>query len=618
MGTILHQPGIVTTQNAPYAFSRSKSAYRGPDPSRVKEQLEWLQDQWKRDGAREFMYRFCWIQPKPPEKGERKVRPTNTKLWNRNLIPFLENRIQTDIERKLGPRNIFLKPRQGGYSTYAIIRRLFLPCILNPGHNGLLIAQKGKSTSDFFRILRRCHNTFGMKDPFDSSKNTYSRELRQHLLHTVYSNRRELVYDQIDVSIHCESAEVEESGQGYTAAHVVADEVARWERNPEATLANLKEAIPSGGTLDIVSTANGWGGYFFEECMRARDKNNLYKEFTYHFHPWWFHDEYFEDQGVEKESLEKDEHRLIMTYGLTRKQIAWRRRKKTELRHEFDEKYPEDDLTCFLLSGQQYFDKDVLKERHVELQTYEPKEKYKKLKVFKREKPHREYIIGADVASGLDVSEGKGDLDYSTAHVLDKETGEQVAEYKAHVVPEEFGMQLAELGRRYNNALIAVEKNEDGGQVILTLTNACMYMNIYKHRDWWKRDWKRGYRGGKGSSTHQDNRMREIEGFPTNLKTRPLALNRLKFYIEECPENIHSLALIEECLTFVRNQDHKGRPEASPGCHDDLVLAGAIAHYVRQVVLGYLVPEALPRKEKYGAVPQEFEAEEQDESTTPE
>ena len=51
-----------------------------------------------------------------------------------------------------------------------------------------------------------------------------------------------------------------------TYTHVVASEVARWEHNPEATLANLKESIPAGGTLDIESTANGWGGYFFEEC----------------------------------------------------------------------------------------------------------------------------------------------------------------------------------------------------------------------------------------------------------------------------------------------------------------------------------------------------------------
>ena len=564
-------------------------------------------------GAKKFIYRNCWIQPKPPEKGERRDLPTNSKKWNRSLIPFLFNQIQTDIESKLGLRNIFLKPRQGGYTTYTMIRRLFLPCILNPGHNGLLIAQKGKSVTDYFRILKRCYDTFAMVDPYDQSRNTYARELKQNLLHTVYSNRRELVFDQIDVAIHCESAEVEESGQGYTATHVVASEVARWERNPEATLANLKEAIPAGGTFDMESTANGWGGYFFEECMRARDKEKAYKEFVYHFHPWWYHDEYYDNKPVEEESLTKDEMRLVVNYNLNLKQISWRRRKKEELRGDFDEKYPENDIDCFLMSGQQFFDKEIISTRRMELTTYAPKWEGTKLIIYKNPKPHHEYIIGADVASGLDATEGKGDLDYSAAIVIDKATGEQVASYHAHIIPEEFGWELVELAKRYNNALIGVERNGDGGVVILTMEVACMYGNIYKHRDWWKKDWKRGRnsQGGSGGAG-----MREIVGFPTNQKTRPLALNRIRHFISESPDLLYDIKLIEECATFVLDYKKKGIPSASPGCHDDRVMAAAIVYYIRNVVLGYLSPEQLPRREHYGEVPQEYASEEQGEPDT--
>jgi hypothetical protein len=561
-------------------------------------------------GAAKFIQNYCWIQPKPPEKGERRNLPP-LKIWNRNLIPFKLNRIQLDIESKLGKRNIFLKPRQGGYTTYTMIRRLFVPCILNPGENGLLIAQKGQSVTDYFRILRRAYNTFGVKDPFNKDKNTFARELHQHLLHTVYSNRRELVFDQIDVSIHCESAEVEEAGQGYTPTHVVASEVARWEGNPEATLANLKEAIPAAGTLDLESTANGWGGYFFEEAMRARDTSKPYREFTYHFHPWWFHEEYYDDIPVDEDSLQKDELRLIMTFDLNLQQIAWRRRKKEELRGDFDEKYPEDDVSCFLMSGQQYFDKEIIRERRTELVTYKPKEEYQKLTIYRKERPHHEYIIGADVASGLDTTEGKGDLDYSAAVVIDKATGEQVASYHAHIIPEEYGWELVDLAKRYNNALIAVERNMDGGAVILTMEVACMYGNIYKHRDWWKKDWRKGNKGQGGGS-----QMREIVGFPTNQKTRPLALNRLRHFITESPDLIYDIKLIEECATFVRDYKKKGIPSASPGCHDDRVMAASIAHYVRNVVLGYLNPEQLPRRESYGETPQEFAADEIETDTT--
>ena len=208
-------PQIITAQNNPQVFSRTKSAYHGADPERARKQLLDLQTMWKDKGPKAFMFHNCWIQPKPPEKGERRVTPTYSTKWNRSIIPFYLNTIQCDIERKLGNRNIFLKPRQGGYTTYMIIRRLFLQCILNPGHNGLLIAQKSVSASGFFRILRRCLNSFGMFDPNDRKANTYNKELHQNLLHTTYSSRRELVFDQLDVVITCDSAEVEEVGQGF-------------------------------------------------------------------------------------------------------------------------------------------------------------------------------------------------------------------------------------------------------------------------------------------------------------------------------------------------------------------------------------------------------------------
>src|ERR1700756_3355229 len=180
---IIQAPGLV--QQAPYGFTRSKDAYNGPDPYRVRDQLEWLQNLWVEYGPEEFMFRFCWIQRKQPEKGEREILPSESAFWNRNLIPFYLNTIQRDIESKLGQRNIFLKPRQGGYTTYMIIRRLFLPCILNPGTNGLLISQKSKAASDHFRILRRCFNLFGVHDPYNKQSNIAARELHRHLLHTV-------------------------------------------------------------------------------------------------------------------------------------------------------------------------------------------------------------------------------------------------------------------------------------------------------------------------------------------------------------------------------------------------------------------------------------------------
>jgi hypothetical protein len=608
MSAIVQQGVLLPQQQTPYVFIRSKDAYRGPDPYRVKDQLTFLQDAWMKYGPERFMLHHCWIQRKQPEQGEKEILPSESLYWNRNLVPFALNSIQQDIESKLGSRNIFLKPRQAGYTTYMIIRRLFLPCILNPGHNGLLISQTGEYATAHFRMLKRVCKLFAMVDPYDRKQNFFAEELHANLLHTVASNRKEIIFDQLDCSIRCASAEVEEVGQGLTLQHVVATEVARWEGNPEATLANMKAAIPKDGTFDMESTANGHGGYFFEECMRAREVGKGYREFTYHFHEWFWHDEYYLDNPVKAETLTKDE---LMVMGIAEEkhkklslyQIAWRRKQKEDYRGDFDEKYPENDMDCFLLTGGAFFDKEIVRYRYKELLANPIREKYAKLQVYKTQKPHRQYVIGADVASGLEV--GTGDLDWSVASVIDLDTGEQCAEYRSQLLPEEFGWDLADLGERYNNALIAVERNNEGGTVILTLERACSYMNLYKHLDWTRRELsKRGKGGTQGNS---QGRLRELLGFPTTPKTRPLALNRFRFYLSEHPDKVNSLKLLEECSTFVRNQDKQGRPEADVGCHDDCVLAISIAQYVRAVKLGYLPTETLPHREKYGEIPQEFQ-----------
>jgi len=64
-----------------------------------------------------------------------------------------------------------------------------------------------------------------------------------------------------------------------------------------------------------------------------------------------------------------------------------------------------------------------------------------------------EYIIGVDPAGG--GSEG----DYSCAEVIERRTGMQCAELHGHFPPREMARKIAELGRLYNEALLAVERN---------------------------------------------------------------------------------------------------------------------------------------------------------------
>lgn len=289
----------------------------------------------------------------------------------------------------------------------------------------------------------------------------------------------------------------------------------------------------------------------------------------------------------EREELTK---KLNLTPAIIRQylgRIAWRREMKKSLRGEFDEKYPENILTMFLLPGNAFFDKEVLSERYKELTGYKPHATASngQLQIFNPRVANRRYIIGADPASGRTVEEGitsgdpneRGGTDFSAAVVLDMDTEEEMAAYRARVTPSDFAADLADLGRYYNTAPIAVERTGDGGAVILVLSGDCKYTAIVKFKEWHRK---------KRSTTGKE--LIEIEGFPTNLRTRPIALNYVSRWIMEKPECIFDKIFVTEALSFVR--DERGIPSGANGSHDDTVSARWIAHGSRMHLLGYWTP----------------------------
>lgn len=278
-----------------------------------------------------------------------------------------------------------------------------------------------------------------------------------------------------------------------------------------------------------------------------------------------------------KDKVEKLPAEVIRQY-LGR--IAWRRQTKVEQRANFEEKYPEDPITAFLVSGIQYFDKDILIARKRELFGYKPWKSFANggAQFFKQRIPGRRYVIGADVATGRTIS--SSDTDYCAGVVLDLETGEEYGAYRARVTPQDFAYDLDDIGRYFNDAVIAVERTGDGGTTILTLTGECRYGAIYKHKDWHRRERK----------------IIEYEGFPTTTKTRPVALNFVNSFILEHPELIWDEKFIDEALVFVR--DERGIPAAAPGAHDDRVSARWVAHGARRALLGWWDPTA-SKSERY-------------------
>ena len=107
--------------------------------------------------------------------------------------------------------------------------------------------------------------------------------------------------------------------------------------------------------------------------------------------------------------------------------------------------------------------------------------------VWKKPQPGVQYDIGADVAGGdgapTDGVEGARAGDFSVVEVIQRGTLEQVAEWRGHILPREFGDVLAAIGRYYNDAQIAPEVNTFGLSTLGRIRE--IYSNLYL---WRKRD----------------------------------------------------------------------------------------------------------------------------------
>jgi phage terminase large subunit-like protein len=174
------------------------------------------------------------------------------------------------------------------------------------------------------------------------------------------------------------------------------------------------------------------------------------------------------------------------------------------------------------------------------------------LEVWQVPVPGHEYAIGGDVAEGLEHG------DFSAGFVLDRTTLEHAALWHGHIDADLFGDELANLGYWYNDALVAPEANNHGLTTITRLKHLS-YPNL----------WRSPVLGRESEKEQQ--RL----GWLTTEATKPLAIGHLGAMFRDKTLKTKSRRLIEEALSFVR--DDKGRMGAVKGKWDDVVMAGAIA-----------------------------------------
>jgi len=202
--------------------------------------------------------------------------------------------------------------------------------------------------------------------------------------------------------------------------------------------------------------------------------------------------------------------------------------------------------------------------------------------IWEEAKPEFSYLMVADVARG----DGK---DYSAFHIIKLQTMEQVAEYQGKVAPDIYADMLLQTGKEYNNALLVVENNNIGYNVLDKLIER-KYPNLYFSI----------------KSTHEfveqlqaESMTNSVPGFTTTLKTRPLIVSKLEEFIRNKVIKIYSNRLAEELSTFIWNN---GRPEAMKNRNDDLTMSMAIACWVRDTALTSSQRDAEYTKAMFSAI----------------
>jgi len=488
---------------------------------------------------------------------------------NEKKINFVNNRAQEHFEKNKHTRNIILKSRRLGFTTYECLDGLD-DTLFSENFNALLIAHTKEDAIEIFdkqvslpwkniekefQGLWKLDADSANKLKFDFGNNCYSSIV-------VANSGRSGLYNRVHIS---EFAKL----------------CAKYPQRATEIISGTLPTVPHNGRVDIESTAEGMTGRFYDMYIEAQNRKRppMNIEFKAHFYNWTWDDEEIAYIINAIPTADMEEGKRFGEYqerhNLSDIEITYYYKKWLSLDKDFEllhQEYPTTPEEAFVTSGNTFFNKERLiaqiavAPQPLKLDKGElPDKLYNHylngdLKIYEKPQDLIIYVMGADVAEGKNH-------DSSVANGINNKTLYPAFGFNSNKIrPDEFAELLDEIGRYYNNAYLAVESNT-GLWVLTELNEKYAYPNLY----WRERiddvthavSKQLGYHTGTGSQGRKvmlDNLLVEVNN-NNGVWVKPF---------------------LKECLTFIRNE--QGRPEAAIGKHDDEVIATGICHYVRENV----------------------------------
>lgn len=501
----------------------------------------------------------------------------------RKTVPFFLNDVQKDFIEQLetkgtGKPFFVLKGRQQGFTSlitaiqlsYSIVRKNFA---------GFTMADRADNTAAIFN---------------DKARVVYERLPEELKPSEKFNSRNELFFDKLNSSWRIATA-TEQVGRSRTLNFVHYSEVAFYECDLSAIQAGIGEAITADAIVVYETTANG-----FNQAKDLWDSGSCHNL----FYGWWRTKEYrISDLSYleTKDSWLIERIKLLKQLGLDKEQIAWYCKKYESYldKNTIKQEYPITPTEAFVSSGECVFDKESINNqiiRAARLQavkkgyfTYDKEAipikddsgavkdfdwKIKNIRFTEssdgyitiHEEPRKKFnkdgeVIGlAPYAIGGDTA-GTG-KDFFAAKVICALDDKAAATlHKQYIDEDLYAEQMYCLGAYYNDALIGIEINYSR-QPTRILQKKYGYQNLYMRERF----------DSVADKTVMD------YGFETTAKTKPIIISELVTLMRTDPTIEPDVDTLKEMTTFTRKDN--GKTEALDGCHDDLVMACAIGHFV--------------------------------------
>jgi len=269
------------------------------------------------------------------------------RIVNRNgdSIKFVLNPIQSEVLKNLHTRNLILKARQLGLSTFAVIYYLDEALFKENNSVGIVSYSLEHAQHIFKRIIGHALDTLPEKlKPLAGIVNRSAREI-------TFNNGS---FIRVDTTL-----------RGGTCQHVLVSEFGKTcARNPlkaEEVITGTLQSVPISGSVIIESTGEGNEGYFTELCNQAitQGNENLSPlQYKLHFFPWFKEVSYRMLQDVTYGTELTDYfNKIEKETGETidRHQRNWYAHQSSVLGDKVRQEYPSTPKESFLATSDAYY-----------------------------------------------------------------------------------------------------------------------------------------------------------------------------------------------------------------------------------------------------------------------